>query len=113
MPIHGRKQYLEQQALKAAQKAIKGSGKQHMDVDDMAMLRIQTVRPWHRVILGILGLLMLVGGLVSIDSESLWLTLPLMVFGVALIVVGMIGRKRTVQSVLDAIDIASILEILT
>lgn len=113
VPHRSRQQYLEQQALQAAQKAIRCSGRQHMDVDDMAMLRIQTVQPWHRVMLGILGLVMLVGGIVSIDSESLWLALPLIGFGVALIVVAIIGRKRTVQSVLDAIDMASILEILT
>lgn len=113
MPSHSRKQYLEQQALKAAQKAIKRSSEKHLDIDGVAMLRIQTVQPWHRILLGIFGLVLLVGGILSVGSESLWLALPLIGFGVAVMVIAMIGRKRTVQSVLDAIDIASILEIST
>ena len=113
MPHSRRKQYLEQQALKAAQMAIKRTPGKRLAADDMAILRIQTFQPWHRILLGIFGVVLLVGGIVSIRSVSLWLALPLIGFGVALVVIAMVGRKRTVQSVLDAIDVASILEILT
>lgn len=104
MSAESRKRYLEQSALREAQKAIDRHGRNAVSREDLACLRIQTIEPWKRGLLAILGLIAGVGGYLALTDEVGWLSLLLFSAGALLLIAAILGVRRTVKAALDGVD---------
>ena len=58
MSRESHRKYLENAALREAQKAIARKGRENFSRDELLRLRIQIVEPWKRIVLGLLGLVL-------------------------------------------------------
>lgn len=102
-------QYLERNALRAAQKAIDRKGRDGFTKNDFAHLRIQTVEPWKRIILFIPGALSLVAGVFMVLEKNWWAGILLGGIGAVIIFIAILGKKKTIETALDGIDVFTIL----
>jgi len=100
MSKESHRQYLERQALREAQKGIDRRGRNGFGVNDFGGLRIQTLEPWKRVLLGSVGLLF--GGLgvdALYDGAGRAALVPLVLAASGLLI-SLFGGKRTIDAAL-------------
>jgi hypothetical protein len=112
MSIESHRHYLEQRALREAQKAIDRRGRDRFGSSDFARLRIQTIEPWKRVFLGGTGFLFCGAGVYALKEEAEWIALVFFVLGAFCLLASIFGRKRTVEAALNGIDLTYLLEAL-
>lgn len=105
MSRESHKRYLEQAALKAAQKAFDKKAPHPLDRESLGRLRIQTVEPWKRILLGLLSLFFLWPGITLIITEPFWAGVIVTAIGAGLLAFAMLGRKKTIDAALDGIDV--------
>lgn len=111
MSRESHQRHLERIALREAQKAIaRHAGDTPLRLESLAQLRIQTVEPWKRIVLSVPALALLVAGVGFCVNGPLWLGLLLGIAGLALLAIAVIGRRKTIHSALDGIDIALLFE---
>lgn len=112
MSKESHRQYLEQRALREAQKAIDRRGRDGFGVSDFGRLRIQTIEPWKRVLLCGIGLLFGGAGVYTIKEGADCIALILFALGAFCLLASMFGRRRTVEAALNGIDFVSLIEAL-
>jgi hypothetical protein len=99
-----RARYLERAALREAQKALRREGKESFTRDELLQLRIQSVEPWKRIVLGTLGTACSGTGVyVLFEKDAMFGGLFLVVFGIVFLLIGLIGHRKTIESCLEAI----------
>lgn len=97
-----RAQQVEKAALKAAQKAQRKHPNQPVTREELLQLRIQATPTWMRILVSAAGLI-LIGLGVVLAFESLISGGLLIFFGAIFLVVGIIGRRETVESCVEEI----------
>lgn len=102
------RKYLENAALREAQKAISRAGRENFSKDDLLRLRIQTVEPWKRVALALIGLLLGAAAITAFLKGPHWLGYPIAILAITFLLLALFGRKRTIDAALDSIDILSL-----
>jgi hypothetical protein len=112
MSTESHKRYLEQRALREAQKAIDRGGRDGFGGGDFARLRIQTVEPWKRVVLGGTGFLFGSVGIYALKESADWIAVIFLVLGASCLLASIFGRKQTVEAALDGIDLTYLLDAL-
>lgn len=112
MSAESHKRFLEQRALREAQKAIDLRGHEGFGGGDFARLRIQTVETWKRVLLGGTGFLFGGAGISALMEGFDWFAFGLFALGALCLFASILGRKRTVEAALDGIDLTCLLEAL-
>lgn len=100
--------FLEQAARKAAAQERARRHQARWTVAELKHLKLQTVEPWKRVILGGAGLATVGGGAWAIHADVDWLGIILIVAGLLLISAALIGRRRTVEAVFESIDVVDL-----
>ncbi len=105
MSAESHKRYIEQCALREAQKAINRHGRSAFGKEDFAGLRIQTVEPWKRVLLALLGALSAAGGYYALTDDIGWLSLILFTLSLLLLLAALFGVRKTVEAALDGVDL--------
>lgn len=109
MSRESHRRYLERAALREAQKAMRRPGDRPFSREDFSRLRIQTVEPWKRFLLGLIAL-----GLAGLGINA-WLNAPIAVawilFALAagVLLFAIFGRKRKIDTTLDSIDLSGII----
>src|SRR5688572_19195614 len=95
--------YLEQAALREAQKAF-SRGQERATVRDFLSLRVQTVEPWKRMCCLLIGCgFGAVAVWLAVEHETnLWAVGFLAALSLLSIIVGIIGWKRPVEVVLNS-----------
>lgn len=86
--------------------ALRGMGE--FSSSDLAKLRIQTVEPWKRVVLGGMGFLLGGTGVYAQKADAKWLALLFLTLGAFCLLASIFGRKRTVDAALDKFDLAEL-----
>ena len=109
MSRESHKRFLEQSARRAATRAKNRAGRKALTIQDVRQLKIQTVEPWKRVVLFVFGVLFGGAGVVTLTEDIAWVGGLLLVVAFALISIALIGRKKTIERVLDVIDVGDIL----
>jgi uncharacterized membrane protein HdeD (DUF308 family) len=99
--LEKRAQQVEKTALKAAQKAVHRHPGQPLSRDELLQLRIQSVPTWKRVVLVCLGVGLFVLGALLVPDPSTAGGVSLCVIGLAILLIGILGRRRTVESCLN------------
>ena len=97
------KRYLEQSALREAQKAIDRHGRTTFKREDFCNLRIQIVEPWKRIVALVIGAFF--GVLTSIaikDDYHLAAVIAFTATSLLFVIAGLIGYKKPVDAVIDA-----------
>jgi len=88
-----------------------------MTAADLGKVKIQTVEPWKRALLGVLGLGACGGGVAFGNAGHAILGGVLVVLGLLLALLGAFGRRRTIDAVFTVVDlseiVAGIVDILT
>jgi len=98
-----RARFIEQAALREAQKAIKRRGGESLTREDLLGLRVQTISLWIRVPLIVLGLAALAGGVFLMSQGLLGLGVLVVLLGIVLGGAGCVGWRRTLSETLDAL----------
>lgn len=111
MSAESHKKYIEQQALREAQKAI-DRGQSSLRKENCANLRVQTLEPWKRVVVALGGLLLIAGGLLVLREDIGWLALLLFAPGTLTILGAIFGIKKTVEAALNGVDVSYIFDAL-
>ncbi len=100
-----RAHFIERAALREAQKAIKRRGGEPLTRDDLLELRIQAAPFWLRVFLICLGLAAwTAGGFTLLNSDSQGTLITLLALGFILILIGVVGWRRTLEASLDTLE---------
>ncbi|ACB76886.1 hypothetical protein [Opitutus terrae] len=98
-----RRRFLEDSALREAQKAFRARGRNGTRPADFFALRMQTVEPWKRVGAMLVGAFFAGMAWWALEEEfSFWAIGAFAGIGVICVFVGAIGWKRPVEAVLDA-----------
>jgi hypothetical protein len=99
-----RARYVERAALREAQKAMQRQGGGPLSREELLQLRIQSVEPWKRILVGLTGAAFGGFGLMVFASDDATAGgIALIVLGTALLIAGLVGRRRTVEVCLDQI----------
>jgi hypothetical protein len=111
-----RKRFLERAALREARKALRRSSSGSFTKDDMLHLRIQTLEPWLRILVIIIGLVCW-GAIWLITHDAgtdinIWVLLLLGFLGLFFVGTGVFGWKKTVEEVLGMLGEAVISNLL-
>jgi hypothetical protein len=97
-----RRRFLEQSALREAQKAIRSRG-DSFKKEDLGRLRIQTLEPWKRIVALLIGIFFSVLTFIAIRDEYHVVALILFpAFGLLFIGAGVWGYRKPVDAVIDA-----------
>jgi hypothetical protein len=104
MSSESHRQFLERAALREAQRALDRSGSTRISRDDIGSLKIQTVEPWKRVVVGIIAT-GLGGGGFALLSEIRWLGVTCIVAGFLLLLVAILGRRKAIDSLVDSVNL--------
>jgi hypothetical protein len=104
MSAESHKRYIERRALREAQKAIDRGELSASGKDDFARLRIQTVEPWKRGLLALLGIAAGAAGFYTIKADVGWLSLILFATCAFLVLAEVFGIRKTVEAALNGID---------
>lgn len=105
MSRESHKRYLEQVALREAQKAFDKNTPDSLSRDSFGRLHIQTVEPWKRILLAVIGLPLLGTGIALICTGSFWAGVVLGVIGIGVLALAVLGRKKTIDAALDSVDV--------
>lgn len=98
-----RRRTIERAALRAALKAQKRSGTL-LTRDELLALKVQTAPWWLRLFVMLFGAGIIVGGIAVIAAGSaagILFGILIVVVGVAFAITGWIGRKKTLESILE------------
>jgi hypothetical protein len=112
MSRESHKRYLEQVALRTARRAIDQNALDPLHPASLGQLRIQTVEPWKRILLGIVSLLLIGPGIAVLLTETLVPGVTLCAIGAGLLTLALFGRKKTIDAALDSIDVAQLFDTL-
>jgi hypothetical protein len=96
-------QFLEQSARCAATRAKRRAGGKALTIRDVRRLKVQTVEPRKRVVFFVLGIVFGGAGVVAWRADIRWLGATLCGVAFVLVLIAIIGRKRTIERVLDGI----------
>jgi hypothetical protein len=96
--------YIQQAALREAQKALDNNKPGSLSRVSFGQLRIQTVQPWKRILLGAIALIALGSGVVLIYADSFWAGVFVGAAGLGLLLFAAFGRKKTIDA-LDGVDV--------
>lgn len=99
-----RARYIERTALRAAQKEIQRNDGKPLTRDELLDLKIQSVEPWKRVLLGVLGGIPMVCGAIAAtrtDGGEFVVWIGVTLFGLIFFCIGLFGRRRTVDECLS------------
>ena len=99
------KRYLEQVALREAQKALDKNKRGSLSWASLGQLRIQTIEPWKRVLMAAIALSFLGAGIVAIRNGFFWAGVLLSAIGLGLLLFAGLGRKKTIDAALDGVDV--------
>ena len=99
------KRYLEQVALREAQKALDKNKPGSLNRVSFGQLRIQTVEPWKRVLVAAIALSFLGAAIVAICVGFFWAGVFLSATGLGLLLFAGLGRKKTIDAALDGVDV--------
>ncbi|MFT3869930.1 MAG: hypothetical protein QM715_15880 [Nibricoccus sp.] len=111
MSTESHKRYIEQQALREAQKAI-DRGQSSLRKENCANLRVQTLEPWKRVLVAFGGVLLVTSGLFASREDIGWLALLLFALGGLTVLGAVFGIKKTVEAALNGVDVSYIFDAL-
>lgn len=110
MSAESHRKFLEQRALRAAQKAIDRNGRDRFNKEDFASLRIQTIEPWKRLTLAVFGLAFCATGFLAMKSDRNGLAFFLYVAALLSFSTAIFGVKKTVDGALNGINVADIFD---
>lgn len=110
MSAESHKRYLQQRALREAQKAIDRHGREAFTRDEFRSLRIQTVETWKRIFLALFGALSCAGGIYALREDVVWLAILLLILGSLCIVAAIFGAKQTVDAALTSVDVVTMFD---
>ena len=106
------RRFLEQSALREAQKAIRSRG-DNFKKEDLGRLRIQTLEPWKRIIALLIGSFFAVLTFIAIRGDYHIVALILFpAFALLFIGAGVLGYRKPVDAVIDAAADAALSRIL-
>ena len=97
----------EKRVLKSAVKEANKYNKKHghkPDQNEIKFLKIQTAHPFLRFFSIALGCPFIYFGFQSFSASNYWLGASLLALGIILVMLGIRGRKRELQIVLDTFD---------
>ena len=57
---------------------------------------MQAIEPWKKVVLWLVGVMLSLFGLAMLSVTADWLGISMLLLGVGLIIVALLGQKRTV-----------------
>ena len=102
--------YLERAALKAAQRAIDRKGGGKLTELQARGLKVQTIEPWKRLLIALLGAGLATLSYLSIANDQVTLGVVLAIGSVGLFLIALVGRRRHADAVFDGIDLLEILD---
>ena len=108
MSRESHQRYLQQAALREAQKALAKNSAHTLSRDTFGQLLVQTVEPWKRILLAMIGLPLLGVGIFLICTNPFWAGIILSLIGTAIVVLAILGRKKTVDAALDSVDVIAV-----
>ena len=95
------RRFLERAALREAQKAFRS--RDGVRKEDFFALRVQTVEPWKRLAAFVVGLLFVgMTGWAFNEGFDAWAIFVFGAIALVFLVVGVVGRRKPVEGVLDA-----------
>jgi uncharacterized membrane protein len=59
-------------------------------------MKMQAIEPWKKVVLWLVGVMLSLFGLAMLSVTADWLGISMLLLGVGLIIVALLGQKRTV-----------------
>ena len=104
----------QKKVIKPAVKASKKYKKKHKSIPDknnIGHLKIQTANIFVRIITGVFGLILVSGGIFLMAQGNYIIGIILFFAGVVFFILGIRGRKRELESVMDSIDIIDGIEL--
>jgi hypothetical protein len=108
MSRESHRRYLEKAALKEAQKALAKNGRESLNPESFARLRIQTVEPWKRLSLAFTSLLMIGAGVYLLSTGDFWPGVIVISLGLGVLALAVFGSRKTIGSVFDGVDLISL-----
>lgn len=96
-------EFLEQSAARTVRRALARDAQKLLQREDAAKLRIQTVEPWKRILCLLIGGFLLAASWgLCLDDGNIWAVMLIGALGLAAAFVGMFGRKKSIDDVLEA-----------
>lgn len=103
MSKESHQRFLERTARRAVERKRLKDAQRRPTQDAVAKIRIQTVEPWKRISCMLIGTgFLFVSWLIQQNDGNLYAVLFLGFLGTLGLIIGLFGKKRTIESILNA-----------
>jgi hypothetical protein len=105
MSRESHREFLKRSAQRTLARERERRHKERWSAQEVRRLKIQTVEPWKRIILAVLGAAATAGGFVALSNDEPALGIALFVVALLLFLVAAYGIRKTIEGLTDSIDV--------
>src|SRR5690606_497485 len=111
MSAKSHREFLERSAREAALRARERDAARFRSPADVGRLTFQTVEPWKRIVMVLVGLVITAAG-IAVADDSLIGGGVITLLGLLIILFGFRGRRRHLDAVFDSVDLVTLFDII-